>query len=952
MTKRVKLLGALIVAFILCVCIGLVPLFTTQSSNKVSAAATNPLRYDSANSGNELATYYMNHWKNGQGQRVSGETSGRWYFGYGDISDSTALSFTQAIFASKGDADNNSQYTTGNAHQMHYQFDTSTRMYTSASTQTMYVFEAEADGEVSFSGFAAKSSSTNMETFIGEQNGLSTCWLPGVNWGDTKFDWTSGDKYVISMWKVKTDGSKFKILEREFSTEFAYLFENSPIKLAAGDKVVFGYKMTALGSGHDEWGSNALWLLSSQFTAKDFSACPNYDFVGQTTGLATSYLNHWSANGAKASGETNGTWKYGTGSITTTGYSFTAATQNTTVAEDTKKWGTSPNDLSWGFSVGTSTTTASIYELTADQAGTFTFSGIVAKSNYSKDLLAASQNGVNTIWLNGINHTSADFNWYNGDSYKVGMYKVSGGVVTAIQENTFTSQYAWLVPQDPITLQAGDKIVFSLQAVAFGSLGSTSKSGTMMLLTSKAQTILTTTATVSNDSTQGTVNGIENGTAYEQGSTLNISITPQSGYKIASVSWNGANETVTPEGMTLTKTVESQANLVVTYEEIVIPTFTFDIANNDTQGTVTPNITAGASHNEGTAYSVEISAKAGYIIASVMVNGTEMLTGNVATYTATGTLTENTTIDITYLSTRVQAIVTYNNVMGYITGISNGTKYDIGNSLNITITPNSGYRIKSVKWNGMNETITSATGMTLSKEVTDAGLTLVVDFESTVESYQITLNNGAYGTIDGVTDGESKQAGDVVNFTVTANSGYVIASVKVNGVSPSGFVANATSGSYSTTITTDTEIIVTYAPESTSGGGEGGSGSGDQGGSTPAATKYKVTVNYDKTLGAIRGVSSGSKYSEITLKITPNEGYIIKSLTVNGEEVEVENNKYFEYETEITETTTIEIEFGVAVKMVKGFACLSDLESVAPVGIAMLVGAVAMLIVKKRKASK
>ncbi|MBQ9104449.1 MAG: hypothetical protein IJY57_05150 [Clostridia bacterium] len=942
MTKRVKLLGSLIIAFLLCLCIGIVPLFNS-APNKASAAAINPLRYGSGT----LNTYYFDHWRNGQGQRVSGETSGRWYFGYGDVSDS-AYSFTQATYASKGDTDNNSQYTTGFAHQSHYQYDVSTRAYSSASTQTMFVFEAEANGFVSFSGLAMKNSETDMQTFLGTQNGLTDVWLPDLNTANADHDWMSGGSFTISMWLVNASGTSGKlIMSKTFTSGFAYLFPNDQVRVAQGEKVVFGYKCNTVPTGKDEWtGTHALWGLSSEFTANDFAGYENYTFVGQSTGLITPYINHWSGQGNYADGETNGTWRFGTGTASSSSYTFSQAAQNTTVAADTKKWGTGNNMMSWGFSVGTSTSTASIYEMTATSSGSFTFSGIISKATFNKENLAGVQNQCYSIWLNGINYTSGDFDWYNGDSYKVGMYKIAtNGTVTALYEKTFTTQYAWLVPQEPINLLAGEKVAFSLQAVEFGTIGSADKSSTMMLLTSQATSKIT--ASVTNDTAQGTVTGLASGDQFDVGDSVGITITPNAGYKIASVLWNGVAETVTATGMTLNKTIDANgANLIVSYS--ALPTYTFNITNDDTKGTITTDLISGSSYEEGKAIEVSISANSGYVISSVQYNGVEKLSGSVATYSLSETLTQNSTLVVTYTASNITATVNFDSTMGTVTGVSDGASLTLGESLTITITPKAAYKLVSITYNGVAETVIP-TGTTLNKTVTDAGVVLNVVFE--VIKYQVTVDNDSTkGTVEGITDGPY-EVNTSLEVTITAKAGYKIESVLWGGIS-AGCTVDVATTTFTIEVKNNATLEVNYV-EDTTGGSGSGSGDSGSGGDDTVYYEAKVTIN-DKKMGTVKGVTNGLEVAEgeeKTLKVTAKEGYEIKSITIDGKEQKIKDATKFEKDITFDADVEIEIEFVAvgATEMVKGWACLSSLNGAAPMGITLLAGAVAMLFIKKKR---
>ncbi len=251
-TKKI-ILSALVVCALVFSSLGLSSLFGTNTAK----AAT----YELNKVNESLETKYLAHWSNGQGQRVSGETSGRWYFGYGDVNNGVGgYSFTQASFDSTQES---KPYTTGFSHQMHWRFNVSTRAYSSASTQTMFVWEAEHKGTVSFSGLFSKATS-DKQVLGGTQNNVDTLHIAGINWVETAFNWVDGQDYTCGMFKVDgSTGEVTTVTYQNYTSEYVWLVPQASLSCNAGDKFVFGLKCN--NANGDEWLTNTLGFFSSSF---------------------------------------------------------------------------------------------------------------------------------------------------------------------------------------------------------------------------------------------------------------------------------------------------------------------------------------------------------------------------------------------------------------------------------------------------------------------------------------------------------------------------------------------------------------------------------------------------------------------------------------------------------------------------------------------------------------
>ncbi|MDD2268359.1 MAG: hypothetical protein PHY15_02275 [Eubacteriales bacterium] len=177
------------------------------------------------------------------------------------------------------------------------------------------------------------------------------------------------------------------------------------------------------------------------------------------------------------------------------------------------------------------------------------------------------------------------------------------------------------------------------------------------------------------------------------------------------------------------------------------------------------------------------------------------------------------------------------------------TTANIGDTVNLTVTPADGYNLVagSLKVNGVAITGTSFT-------MTAADATITAEFEAI--DYNITVGSLTNGTV--TADKTMANIGDTVNLTVTPADGYnlVAGSLKVNGVAVTGTSFTMTAAD--ATITAEFEAI-------------------DYNITVSSLTNGTVTA--DKTMANIGDT--------VNLTVTPAEGYALVdgSLKVNEEAI-------------------------------------------------------------------
>src|SRR5208283_1715298 len=178
--------------------------------------------------------------------------------------------------------------------------------------------------------------------------------------------------------------------------------------------------------------------------------------------------------------------------------------------------------------------------------------------------------------------------------------------------------------------------------------------------------------------------------------------------------------------------------------------------------------------------------------------------------------------------------------------------YAQGSSQAETITPNSGYLIASITVDGVGVTVASSGGQIVNFNNIQGPHSITATF---VQTYQITVTQSANGLISPAT--ASYAQGSSQAETITPNSGYLIASITVDGVG----VTVASSGGQ----------IVNF--------------NNIQGPHSITATfvqTYQITVTQSANGLISPATASYAQGSSQAETITPNSGYLIASITVDG----------------------------------------------------------------------
>ena len=326
-----------------------------------------------------------------------------------------------------------------------------------------------------------------------------------------------------------------------------------------------------------------------------------------------------------------------------------------------------------------------------------------------------------------------------------------------------------------------------------------------------------------------TVSGIANG-EYADGTTVNFTVSPSTGYHVTSVTnatGSNGSYTVTISGNT-TITVNTEIN-------------TYTVTLTTTSATVS-GVTDNMTVTHGQEYSFTATAKDGYGLSSVTINGTEQGTSGSYSFTPT----DNVTIVVT--AKKLYA-VTWSNPTGATisvtangSAISSGATVLEGTSISVTATANSGYTVTNITANG------TSIGTTSGSHTVTGATTIAATAK---KLYTVTVNAGN-STVSGIANGEYVD-GTTVNFTVSPSTGYHVTSV-TNATGSNGSYTVTISGN--TTITVNTEI-----------------------------NTYTVTLT--TTSANVSGVTNNMTVThdqEYSFTATANDGYGLASVTINGEE--------------------------------------------------------------------
>ncbi len=356
-----------------------------------------------------------------------------------------------------------------------------------------------------------------------------------------------------------------------------------------------------------------------------------------------------------------------------------------------------------------------------------------------------------------------------------------------------------------------------------------------------------------------TTNAYGNGTVsagedfdYDPDYTYTFTATPDAGYRIASITRNNVAVAVADPVAGYTETL---TNILSDYNyEVYFELNTYTVtATSGAHGTVSPAGVSNYYHGTDVVYS--IVADLGYFISSVTVDGVdinmpindELTTGSYTFYN----INDNHTISATFAPKMYTVTVN----AGQHGEITPGTgEFAYGTTPLFHITPDAGYGIVDVTVDGASVGAVNA--------YTFPALTADHTIAATFAAYQYTINAtaGNGGTITPAGNTTLAYNGTQV-YTISANAGYHVSDVFVDGAS----VGAVTSYTFSNV--TDNHII--YAAFE--------------------ANEYTVTVNQPANCMITPGTTTVLYGATPAFVVTPNVGFNVTAITVNGSNVPLAN---------------------------------------------------------------
>jgi ABC-type transporter MlaC component len=346
------------------------------------------------------------------------------------------------------------------------------------------------------------------------------------------------------------------------------------------------------------------------------------------------------------------------------------------------------------------------------------------------------------------------------------------------------------------------------------------------------------------------------------GTSKTFTMTPNAGYRVADVLVDGVSIGA-PTSYTFTN---------VQADHTIGATFTLDVytitATSDVNGSITPSGTITV--NKGASQTYAITPDAGYDVQNVVVDGASK--GAITSYTFTN-ITANHTINA-YFKVKTFTITVSAGAGGNITWPSGTTTLNIGTTQTYTITPMAGYHILDVQVDGVS--VGAVTTYTFTNVT--ANHTIAATFEAN-PSYTITAIAGANGALT-PSGSVSVLGGTNKTFTITPNAGYRIVNVNIDGTSAGPLTIYTFAN-----ITQDHSISATFS----------------------LILYYNITASAGPN-GSISpsGTVSVQQFTNKTYTITPNAGYRVADVQIDGASVGAPTSYAF---TNVQTTHTISATF-------------------------------------------
>ena len=343
----------------------------------------------------------------------------------------------------------------------------------------------------------------------------------------------------------------------------------------------------------------------------------------------------------------------------------------------------------------------------------------------------------------------------------------------------------------------------------------------------------------------------------ERGEDLELTITPDDGYRIASVILDGTDVTSeVKDSVFILSNVVSGHSVRVEFE-VITYTVTVTAGENGSADPTTSVVEYGKS------LKIVFIPEPGYRTSYLTINGGDRIVPDDRTNYVIDDIIEDKAVEVfferddsAYASVSV-AIVGH----GTVNDNSDSFKDEVlkGNSYTITSVPSEGYRLSKVLVDNV-EVPTSGGVYVLNDIARDTAVEVVFE----ILMFTVTVNVGEHGSCDQQT--QAVEYGSDLTFTFTPDSRYAVHSVTVDGVP-----VEIVDGTYVLRdIRADHVVAVTF---------------------------WKVEFDIEISAGengsaSPSGIQRVQENESLTVVFTPSEGYTYDFVLVDGEEGTLTNGTY------------------------------------------------------------
>ena len=343
----------------------------------------------------------------------------------------------------------------------------------------------------------------------------------------------------------------------------------------------------------------------------------------------------------------------------------------------------------------------------------------------------------------------------------------------------------------------------------------------------------------------------------ERGEDLELTITPDDGYRIASVILDGTDVTSeVKDSVFILSNVVSGHSVRVEFE-VITYTVTVTAGENGSADPTTSVVEYGKS------LKIVFIPEPGYRTSYLTINGGDRIVPDDRTNYVIDDIIEDKAVEVfferddsAYASVSV-AIVGH----GTVNDNSDSFKDEVlkGNSYTITSVPSEGYRLSKVLVDNV-EVPTSGGVYVLNNIARDTAVEVVFE----ILMFTVTVNVGEHGSCDQQT--QAVEYGSDLTFTFTPDSRYAVHSVTVDGVP-----VEIVDGTYVLRdIRADHVVAVTFWKVEF----DIGISAGENGSASPS------------------GIQRVQENESLTVVFTPSEGYTYDFVLVDGEEGTLTNGTY------------------------------------------------------------